>query len=132
MVKTTMNQETTFEHIGAARQYGGTLRIDIKTMQAVIARSDVGRLLVDRWPVDVFDISDVMRTAGEPSPVGRAWISRSGKAVMYLISGVKYISPLAQVKGALSGERKYANVSVIRDITRPTPTCSSSVAEVTA
>jgi len=127
-----MQQTTTFEHIGAARQYGGTLRIDIKTMQAVIARSDVGRLLVDRWPVDVFDISDVMRTAGEPSPVGRAWISRSGKAVMYLISGVKYISPLAQVKGALSGERKYANVSVIRDITRPTPTCSSSVAEVTA
>jgi len=127
-----MQQTTTFEHIGAARQYGGTLRIDIKTMQAVIARSDVGRLLVDRWPVDVFDISDVMRTAGEPSPVGRAWISRSGKAVMYLISGVKYISPLAQVKGALSGERKYANVSVIRDITRPTPTCSSSVAEITA
>ncbi len=127
-----MNQETTFEHIGAARQYGGTLRIDIKTMQAVIARSDVVRLLVDRWPVDVFDISDVMRTAGEPSPVGRAWISRSGKAVMYLISGVKYISPLAQVKGALSGERKYANVSVIRDITRPTPACSSPVAEVTA
>ena len=127
-----MQQTTTFEHIGAARQYGGTLRIDIKTMQAVIARSDVGRLLVDRWPVDVFDISDVMRTAGEPSPVGRAWISRSGKAVMYLISGVKYISPLAQVKGALSGERKYANVSVIRDITRPTPAFSSSVAEVTA
>jgi hypothetical protein len=127
-----MNQETIFEHIGAARQYGGTLRIDIKTMQAVIARSDVGRLLVDRWPVDVFDISDVMRTAGEPSPVGRAWISRSGKAVMYLISGVKYTSPLAQVKGALSGERKYANVSVIRDITRPTPACSSPVAEVTA
>jgi len=127
-----MNQETTFEHIGAARQYGGTLRIDIKTMQAVIARSDVMRLLVDRWPVDVFDISDVMRTAGEPSPVGRAWISRSGKAVMYVISGVKYISPLAQVKGALSGERKYANVSVIRDITRPTQALSSSVAEVTA
>lgn len=127
-----MNQETTFEHIGAARQYGGTLRIDIKTMQAVIARSDVGRLLVDRWPVDVFDISDVMRTAGEPSPVGRAWISRSGRAVMYLISGVKYTSPLAQVKGALSGERKYANVSVIRDIPRPTPACSSPVAEVTA
>ena len=127
-----MQQTKTFEHIGAARQYGGTLRIDIKTMQAVIARSDVMRLLVDRWPVDVFDISDVMRTAGEPSPVGRAWISRSGKAVMYLISGVKYTSPLAQVKGALSGERKYANVSVIRDITRPTPACSSSVAEVTA
>ena len=126
-----MRQTTTFEHIGAARQYEGTLRIDIKTMQAVISRSDLIRLL-DRWAVDVFDISDVMRTAGEPSPVGRAWISRSGKAVMYLISGVKYISPLAQVKGALSGERKYANVSVIRDITRPTPACSSPVAEVTA
>ncbi len=60
-----MLQETTFEHIGAARQYEGSLRIDIKTMQAVIARSDVARLL-ERWPVDVFDISDVMKTAGNP------------------------------------------------------------------
>ena len=127
-----MRQTTTFEHIGAARQYGGTLRIDIKTMQAVIARSDVGRLLVDRWPVDVFDISDVMRTAGEPSPVGRAWISRSGKAVMYLINGIRYVSPLSQVKGAVSGERKYANVSIMREISGSPAVSSSSPAEVAA
>jgi len=127
-----MQQTTTFEHIGAARQYGGTLRIDIKTMQAVIARSDVGRLLVDRWTVDVFDISDVMRTAGEPSPVGRAWISRSGKAVMYLINGIRYVSPLSQVKGAVSGERKYANVSIMREISGSPAVSSSSPAEVAA
>jgi hypothetical protein len=126
-----MRQTTTFEHIGAARQYEGTLRIDIKTMQAVISRSDLIRLL-DRWAVDVFDISDVMRTAGEPSPVGRAWISRSGKAVMYLINGTRYVSPLSQVKGAVSGERKYANVSIMREISGSHVVPSSSPAEVAA
>jgi hypothetical protein len=126
-----MRQTTTFEHIGAARQYEGTLRIDIKTMQAVISRSDLIRLL-DRWAVDVFDISDVMRTAGEPSPVGRAWISRSGKAVMYLINGTRYVSPLSQVKGAVSGERKYANVSIMREISGSPVVSSSSPAEVAA
>jgi len=126
-----MRQTTTFEHIGAARQYEGTLRIDIKTMQAVISRSDLIRLL-DRWAVDVFDISDVMRTAGEPSPVGRAWISRSGKAVMYLINGIRYVSPLSQVKGAVSGERKYANVSIMREISGSPAVSSSSPAEVAA
>jgi len=126
-----MRQTTTFEHIGAARQYEGTLRIDIKTMQAVISRSDLIRLL-DRWAVDVFDISDVMRTAGEPSPVGRAWISRSGKAVMYLINGIRYVSPLSQVKGAVSGERKYANVSIMREISGSPVVSSSSAAEVAA
>jgi hypothetical protein len=126
-----MSQATTFEHIGAARQYEGTLRIDIKTMQAVVARSDVARLL-DRWPVDVFDISDVMKTAGNPSPVGRAWVTRSGKAVMYMINGIKYISPLAQVKGAITGERKYANVSIMREIAGLPALSSSSVAEVAA
>jgi len=126
-----MRQTTTFEHIGAARQYEGTLRIDIKTMQAVISRSDLIRLL-DRWAVDIFDISDVMRTAGEPSPVGRAWISRSGKAVMYLINGARYVSPLSQVKGAVSGERKYANVSIMREISGSPVVSSSSPAEVAA
>ena len=118
-------EETIFEHIGAARQYEGTLRLDIKTMQAVISRSDVARLL-DRWPVDVFDISDVMKTAGSPSPVGRAWVTRSGKAIMYLINGIKYISPLSQVQGAITGERKYANVSIMREITGAAPVLSSS------
>ena len=127
-------KETIFEHIGAARQYEGTLRLDIKTMQAVISRSDVARLL-DRWPVDVFDISDVMKTAGSPSPVGKAWITRSGKAVMYSINGMKYISPLAQVRGAVTGERKYANVSLLREIAGTGPVLSSptsSPAEVAA
>jgi len=127
-----MYQSITLEHRGAAREYEGTLRIDIKTMQAVIARSDVIRLL-DRCPVDVFDISDVMRTAGSPSPVGRAWITRTGKAVMYTINGMKYISPLAQVRGAIAGERKYANVSLLREFTGPVPVLSSSSpAEVAA
>ena len=40
MVKNTMSPTTktdvTFEHIGAARLYNGSVRIDIKTMQAVI------------------------------------------------------------------------------------------------
>jgi len=127
-----MNQANAFEHIGAARQYEGTLRIDIKTMQAVVARSDVTRLL-DHWPVDIFDISDVMKTAGNPSPVGKAWITRSGRAVMYVINGIKYVSPLAQVKGAITGERKYANVSIMREITGAVPVLSSlPIAEVAA
>jgi len=126
-----MQQATTFEHIGAARQYEGTLRIDIKTMQAVVTRSDVSRLL-EHWPVDVFDISDVMHTAGNPSPVGKAWITRSGRAVMYTINGMKYISPLAQLKEAISGERKYANVSIMREIAGSPALISSSPAEVAA
>ena len=124
-----MLQTKTFEHIGAARTYGGTLRIDIKTMQAVISRSDVARLL-EHWPVDIFDISDVMRTAGTPASIGRAWITRSGKAVMYTVNGSRYVSPLAQVKGAVSGERKYANVSIMKDAGLPAH--SSSPAGVPA
>jgi ligand-binding SRPBCC domain-containing protein len=33
---------------------------------------------------------------------------------MILINDVQYVSPLAQVKGMLKGERKYANVSAMR------------------
>jgi hypothetical protein len=109
-----MLQTTTFEHIGAARIYEGTLRIDIKTMQAVIAKSDILRL-VERWPVDVYDISDVMKTAGQPKAVGRAWVTRSGRAVMYTINGTKYVSPLAQLQGVLQGSRKYAGVSIMKE-----------------
>jgi hypothetical protein len=47
------------------------------------------------------------------APVGKAWITRSGKAVMILINDVQFVSPLAQVKGMLTGERKYANVSMM-------------------
>jgi len=132
MVTTPMHNQTLFEHIGAARLFGGSMRIDIKTMQAVIAKSDVS-LLMDHAPVDIFDISDVMKAAGDADPVGRAWITRSGRAVMYTINGMKYISPLAQVKGIISGDRKYANVSILREMSGgPLPLTSQAAAGVTA
>ena len=132
MVTTPMHNQTIFEHIGAARLFGGSMRIDIKTMQAVIAKSDVS-LLMDHSPVDIFDISDVMKAAGDADPVGRAWITRSGRAVMYTIDGMKYISPLTQVKGIISGDRKYANVSILREMPGgPLPLTSQAAAGVTA
>ena len=107
------------------------MRIDIKTMQAVIAKSDVS-LMMDNAPVDIFDISDVMKAAGDADPVGRAWITRSGQAVMYTINGMKYISPLTQVKGIISGDRKYANVSILREMSGgPLPLSSQATAGVT-
>jgi hypothetical protein len=118
MVKNTMTPTTKtdvkFEHIGAARLYNGSVRIDVKTMQAVIPAGEVRRL-EDHWPAPVFDISDVMKNA-DASPVGKAWITRSGKAVMISINDVQYVSPLAQVKGMLKGERKYANVSTMQPV----------------
>jgi hypothetical protein len=83
-------------------------------MQAVIPAGEVRRL-EDHWPAPVFDISDVMKNS-EAAPVGKAWITRSGKAVMITINDVQYVSPLAQVKGMLKGERKYANVSTMRPV----------------
>jgi len=116
MVKITVTPNTktemTFEHIGAARLYNGSVRIDVKTMQAVIPAGEIRRL-EERWPATVYDISDVMKDS-DAAPVGKAWITRSGKAVMILINDVQYVSPLAQVKGMLKGERKYANVSTMR------------------
>ena len=126
-----MYQSTTLEHIGAAREYEGTLRIDIKTMQAVIGRSGVGQLM-SRWPVEVYDISDVMKTAGEPVAVGKAWITRSGRAVMYTINGTRYLSPLAQVQGVFKGTRKYAGVSIMAETSRAPATSSCQSAGVPA
>jgi hypothetical protein len=118
MVKNTMTPTTqadvTFEHIGAARLYNGSVRIDVKTMQAVIPAGEVRRL-EERWPAPVYDISDVMKNS-DAAPVGKAWITRSGKAVMISINDVQYVSPLAQVKGMLKGERKYANVSTMHKV----------------
>ena len=121
-------QTTTFQHIGAARLFAGSIRIDIKTMQAVISRSDIPRL-VQRWPVNVYDISDVMKTAGQPAAVGRAWITRSGRAVMYTIRGTWYVSLFAQVQGVLQGTRKYANVSIMREMPSGPLSLSSPVAD---
>ena len=115
MVKITMmpttNTEVKFEHIGAARLYKGSVRIDVKTMQAVIPVSEVRRLEA-HWPAPVYDISDVMKNT-DAAPIGKAWITRSGKAVMITINDVQFVSPLAQIKGMLKGERKYANVSMM-------------------
>jgi hypothetical protein len=115
VVKNTMglktNTDVTFEHIGAARLYNGSVRIDVKTMQAVIPAGEIRRL-EERWPAPVYDISDIMKNA-DAAPVGKAWITRSGKAVMISINDVQYVSPLAQIKGMLNGERKYANVSMM-------------------
>ncbi len=108
----TTNANVTFEHIGAARLYNGSVRIDVKTMQAVIPASEIRRLQ-DHWPASVFDISDIMKNP-DAAPVGQAWITRSGKAVMIAINNVQYVSPLAQVKGMIKGERKYANVSTMQ------------------
>jgi hypothetical protein len=124
MVKNTMtptkNTDVKFEHIGAARLYMGSVRIDVKTMQAVIPVSEVRRL-EQHWPAPVFDISDVMKNT-DAAPIGKAWITRSGKAVMITINDVQYVSPLAQVKGMLKGERKYANVSMMRPVQPMTAT----------
>jgi hypothetical protein len=130
MVKNTMkpttNTDVKFEHIGAARLYNGSVRIDVKTMQAVIPAGEI-RKLEEHWPAPVYDISDVMKNA-DATPVGKAWITRSGKAVMISINGVQYVSPLAQVKGMLKGERKYANVSTILRVQHMTATSQQTEA----
>ena len=123
----TTKTDVSFEHIGAARLYNGSVRIDVKTMQAVIPAGEVRRL-EDRWPAPVFDISEVMKNS-DAAPVGKAWITRSGKAVMITINDVQYVSPLAQVRGMLKGERKYANVSTMREVH---PVASSKPAGVPA
>lgn len=109
-----MSPTTTFEHIGSVKQSDGVLRIDIKSMQAVIGRSDVDQLL-HHIPVDIYDMADVICSCGEPEVVGKAWITRSGKAIMYRINGLRYVSPLAQVKGLLDGSRKFAHVAIMID-----------------
>ena len=118
MVKITVTpstkNEVTFEHIGAARLYNGSVRIDVKTMQAVIPAGEIRRL-EDHWPASVFDISDVMKDP-DAAPVGKAWITRSGKAVMISINDVRYVTPLAQVKGMIKGERKYAHVATMQPV----------------
>ncbi len=122
------NTNVIFEHIGAARVYNGTIRIDIKTMMAVIPAGEIRRL-TERNPASIFDISDVMKKT-DADPVGKAWITRSGKAVMISINGARFVSPFAQIKEMLNGERKYANVSTICEV-RPL-TATEPKAEVTA
>lgn len=120
-----MSPTTTFEHIGSVKQSDGVLRIDIKSMQAVIGRSDVDQLL-HHIPVDIYDMADIIRSCGESEAVGRAWITRSGKAIMYRINGLRYVSPLSQVKGLLDGSRKFAHVAIMIEEPAPVTRGSSS------
>jgi hypothetical protein len=106
--------EVKFSHIGAARLYEGSVRIDIKTMMAVIPVSEV-RKLNEHWPALIFDISEIMKST-DAAPVGKAWVSRSGKAIIYSINGMQYASPLAQIRSILKGDRKYANVSTMNEV----------------
>jgi hypothetical protein len=114
-----------FEHIGSVKNAEGVLRIDIKTRQCVITKADVQRL-IEQWPVSIYDIAEVIRTCGQPEEIGQAWISRSGKAVMFRINGFSYVSPLSQVKGILSGENKYAHLAMIVEL--PEPGCPAGAA----
>ena len=106
-----MRHKRTLEYIGAARLYGGSLRIDVKSLIAVIPRSGVDDLIAGRQTA-VYDISDITRR-GEDTPIGQAWISRSGRAIMYNILGRIYASSRDQVLATTIGGRKYAGVSVL-------------------
>ena len=114
-----------FEHIGSVKNAEGVLRIDIKTRQCVITKGDVQRL-IERWPVSIYDIAEVINTCGQPEAIGQAWISRSGKAVMFRINGFSYVSPLSQVKGILSGEMKYAHLAMM--VEQPGQECPAGAA----
>ncbi len=92
---------------------GGMLRIDVKIVQAAIARSDVSRLVEDRSRVTVWDMGPVWNNTGEPIDAGQAWINGSGRAVMYQIKGRRYISPLSHMRATVAGSRKFANISTI-------------------
>jgi hypothetical protein len=104
---------TKIEHVGTVKLSGGMLRIDIKIIQAAIARSDVSRLVNEQARVTVWDMTPVWSGSGEPTEAGLAWINGSGRAVMYQILGRRYISPLSHLRATVTGSRKFANISTI-------------------
>ena len=101
------------EHVGTVKLSGGMLRIDVKILQAAITRSDVGRLTLEGENVPVWDMTPVWAGTGDPIEAGQAWITGSGKAVMYQIRDRRYISPLSHVRAAVDGTRRFANISTI-------------------
>ena len=105
--------QTQIKHVGTVKLSGGMLRIDIKIIQAAIARSDVSRLVEEQARVTVWDMTPVWAGSGEPTETGQAWINGSGRAVMYQIQGRRYISPLSHLRAAITGSRKFANISTI-------------------
>jgi hypothetical protein len=104
---------TKIQHVGTVKLSGGMLRIDVKIIQAAIARSDVSRLTVDQARVTVWDMTPVWSGSGEPIEAGQAWINASGRAVMYSIQGRRYISPLSHIRATIAGSREFANISTI-------------------
>jgi hypothetical protein len=109
----THTLETKIEHVGTVKLSGGMLRIDVKIIQAAIARSDVSRLVDEQARVTVWDMTPVWAGSGEPVEAGQAWINGSGRAVMYQIQGRRYISPLSHLRATITGSRKFANISTI-------------------
>ena len=105
--------QTQIKHVGTVKLSGGMLRIDIKIIQAAIARSDVSRLVEEQARVTVWDMTPVWAGSGEPTEAGQAWINGSGRAVMYQIQGRRYISPLSHLRATITGSRKFANISTI-------------------
>jgi hypothetical protein len=105
--------QTKIEHVGTVKLSGGMLRIDVKIIQAAIARSDVSRLVNEQARVTVWDMTPVWSGSGEPTEAGQAWINGSGRAVMYQIQGRRYISPLSHMRATVTGSRKFANISTI-------------------
>ena len=121
------NTDVTFVHRGVARFYEGSIRIDLRTILAVIPVSEV-RKLEQHWPAAVYDISEIMKTSEAP-PVGKAWITRSGRAVLFNINGVRFVSPLVQIRGIISGERKHAHFAQLHEV--PTIAATEQQSEVT-
>jgi len=109
----THTLQTKIQHVGTVKLSGGMLRIDVKIIQAAIARSDVSRLVDEQARVTVWDMTPVWAGSGEPTEAGQAWINGSGRAVMYQINNRRYISPLAHLRAAVAGSRKFANISTI-------------------
>jgi hypothetical protein len=120
------------EHVGTVKLSGGMLRIDVKILQAAIARSDVSRLVEDRSRVTVWDMAPVWNNTGEPVEAGQAWINGSGRAVMYQIKDRRYISPLSHMRATVAGSRKFSNISTIEWIPAAIATGSTAPQEVPA
>ena len=130
MVKSPMRPTTQaiFDHIGALRLDEGWMKINIRGAEFLISHSGVVTIM-NRFPADIYDLYDVRKNGADVQSVGRAWITRSAKAVMFTIQGVQYVAPLAQVKEAIQGKRKTANVAIMHEVQVKT---TSPCAEVPA
>lgn len=76
--------------IGAARYFGGAIKIAVGLDQFVIAAADAPGLIMDGDDVDVWQV------ANPPRPVGRAGWSAEGRMLVLSLPGIG----LVQVPGA--------------------------------